>query len=80
MANELKDNPMMIHKMPSSVDYNHWLNRLNIQLNQPTNQSSIEVPKVVKSTNKNTLRTSVINSRMPPNTFLYYYGFVLLFN
>ena len=41
---------------------------LNIQLNEPTNQNSIKVSKVVKPTNKKsyykTLRTSVINSPM----------------
>ena len=37
-----------------SVYYNYWLNRLETQLNEQTNQNS-KVPKVVKSTNKKTL-------------------------
>ena len=36
----------------NSVDYKQWLKRLGTQLNKPTNQSSIRVPKVVKPTNK----------------------------
>ena len=38
-----------------SVDYSQWLKRLNIQLNEPTNQNSIDVPKVIEVTNKETL-------------------------
>ena len=45
---------MMIHKITTSVDYNYWLKCLNIQLNYPTNQNSIKVPKVVEPTNKKT--------------------------
>ena len=29
-----------------NLDYNLWLKRLDIQLNEPTNQNSIKVPKV----------------------------------
>ena len=36
---------------------------LNTQLNQPTNQNSIKVPKVVEYENIKTLGTRVINSR-----------------
>ena len=46
---------MMIHKIPSSVDYNYWLKRLNNHLNKSYNQISLKVPKVVKPTNKKTL-------------------------
>ena len=46
---------MMTHKITPSVDYNYWLKRLNSQLNEPTNQDLIEVPKVVETTNKKTL-------------------------
>ena len=67
--------PMMIHKIPSSVDYNYSLKRLDTQLNESTNQNSLKVPKVVKQTNKKTflkiLRTSVINSPLSPS-FLGY--------
>ena len=31
-----------------SVDSNYWLKRFNTQLNDPTNQNSLKVPKVVK--------------------------------
>ena len=46
---------MMKHKITHSVDYNYWLKRLDTQLNKPTNQNLIRVPKVVKPTNKKTL-------------------------
>ena len=52
---------MMTHKITPFLDYNKWLKkRLDIQLNEQTNQNSIKVPKVVK-----TLGTSEINSPMP---------------
>ena len=38
-----------------SVNYNFYLKRLDTQLNEPTNQNSILVPKVVKPTNKKRL-------------------------
>ena len=37
---------MMIFKITPSVGYNKLLKRLNIQLDEPTNQKSIKVPKV----------------------------------
>ncbi len=46
---------IMIHKIIPSVDYNKWLKPLNTQLNKPTNQKSIKVPKVVQAMNKKTL-------------------------
>ena len=39
---------MMIHKIPSSVDYNQWLKHLYTQLKEPTNKYSIKVPKEVE--------------------------------
>ena len=39
----------------TSVNYNYYLKRLETQLNEPTNQNSILVPKVVKPTNKKRL-------------------------
>ena len=43
---------------------------VDTQLNEPANQNSIKVPKVVQRTNKKgyykTFRTSVINSPMSP--------------
>ena len=61
---------MMIHKIIPTVDYNLWLKRLDIQLNEPTNQNSLKVPKVVKSTNKKmcykTFETREINNPMSP--------------
>ena len=47
--------PMMIHKITPTVDYNLWLKRLDTQLNEPSNQNSINVPKFVKPMNKKTL-------------------------
>ena len=46
---------MMLHKITPSLDYNLWLKHLVTQLNKPTNQNSIKVPKVVKPTNEKTL-------------------------
>ena len=46
---------MMIHKIAPAVEYNYYLNRLDTQINEPTNQNLILVPKVVKSKNKKTL-------------------------
>ena len=61
---------MIIHKIPTSVDYNYWLKRLDTQLNETTNQNSLKVPKVVNPMNKKTilktLGTSVINSLLSP--------------
>ena len=37
----------MILKITSSVDYNYWLKRLYIHLNEPTNQNSIKYPKFI---------------------------------
>ena len=61
---------MMVHKINSSVDYNKWLKLLDTQLNEPTNQNSIKVTKVVKHMNKKalldkTLGTSVITAQCP---------------
>ena len=39
----------------SFVDYNKWLKCFDTQFNEPTNQISIKVPKVVKPLNKKTL-------------------------
>ena len=57
MADKLMQipSPMNTHKIASSVDYNLCLKRLDTQLNGPTNQNSIKVPKVVKQTNKKML-------------------------
>ena len=62
---------MITYKITPSVDYNFWLKRLDAQLNEPTNQKLIKVPKVVKPTNKKTnynktLGTSVTNSPLSP--------------
>ena len=62
---------MMKHKVIPSVDYNYWLKQLDTQLNEPTNQNSMKVSKVVTPTNKKkNLGTSVINSPMSlPSTY-----------
>ena len=52
MAEKIMYIPMMIHKIAPTVDYNLWLKRLDTQLNEPSNQDSIKVPKVVKPMNK----------------------------
>ena len=59
----------------TSIDYNRWLNHLDTQLNEPTNNSSMKVSISLhdkptnKKTNHKTLETSVINIPMtPPNT------------
>ena len=57
---------MMIYKFSPLVDNIQWLKRLYTQLNEPTNQNALIVPKVAKSTNKKTLWTSAINSPMSP--------------
>ena len=48
---------LMTHKITpfNSLDYNQRLKRLNTQLNKPTNQILVKVPKVDKPTNKNAL-------------------------
>ena len=46
---------MMINKITTSVEYNYWLKHLDILLNEPTNQNSVEVTKVVKPTNNKTI-------------------------
>ena len=48
-------NPQWWYKITPSKDYNKWLKRFDTQLNKQTNQNSIEVPKVVKPTNKKML-------------------------
>ena len=45
----------MIYKLTPSVDYNLWLKRFYTKLNDPTNQNSIKVSKVVEPTDKKTL-------------------------
>ena len=47
--------PMMMHKSTPSLDYNYWLKRLDIKLNETTNQNSMKVPKVVKLMNDKSL-------------------------
>ena len=39
----------MIHKIAPSVDYNYWLKRLGLKINE---NATKKVPKVVKPTNK----------------------------
>ena len=68
----------MINKITYFVNINWWLKRLDTQINEPTNQNSIKVPKIVKPTNKKnyykTLGTSVINDPMsPPSLFCNLY-------
>ena len=46
---------MMLHKMTPFVDLKQWLKRLDTQLYESTNQNSMKVPKIDKSTNKKSL-------------------------
>ncbi len=55
MADRLMYIPMMMHKITSFLDYNQWLKRLDTQLNKPTKQNSMKVPKVIKKTNEKIL-------------------------
>ena len=48
MAYKLMYMPVDTNKTNPSVDYNQWWKRLDTQLNKPTNQNSIKVPKVVE--------------------------------
>ena len=47
----------MMHKHTPLVYYNWLLNRLETELNEPTNQNSIKVPKVVLPTNNLTFHS-----------------------
>ena len=47
----------MIHKITPYVNDNQILKVLDTQLNEPTNQNSIKVTKVVQPTNKNQSNT-----------------------
>ena len=72
----------MIHKIIPSVDYSWWLKRLDIQLNAPTKQSYIQVPKVVKPRTKKcslkTLGTSAIEQPRPKCLLnLFYFSLVI---
>ena len=66
---------MIIHKITPIVYYIWWLKRKHTQLNEPTNQNSIKVPKVFKPSNKKRLNktfwTSVINSPLSPPSLDY---------
>ena len=54
MANILMYIKMIIQLITPSVEYNYWLKRLNTQNKERTSQNSVNVPKVVKPTNKKT--------------------------
>ena len=45
---------MLINKITPSIT-ELWLKRLDTQLNKPTNQNLLKVPKVVKPINKKTV-------------------------
>ena len=47
MANKLIQIPNEDTPNIHSVDYNSWLKGLDTQLNKPTNQNLLKVPKVV---------------------------------
>ena len=56
MADKLMHFPNEDKKITRSVNYNQWLKSLNTQLNEPTNQNLIKVPKVVMPTYKNFIK------------------------
>ena len=70
MAYELMFLIMMLYKNTPYVVYNWWLKRLTTQINKPTNQLSIKVPKVDKPTNIKTLISNFEAHPMSP-PFLY---------
>ena len=43
--------PIKKHKITSSLDYNYWLKRFDIRINEQTNQNLLTVPKGFISTN-----------------------------
>ena len=53
----------------TSVHYNYWLKCLDTQLSESTNQNTLKVPKVVKSTNKKTLLKTLCDEK-PIDNFL----------
>ena len=62
------------HKIHPFVDYNCWLKCLVTQLHKQTNENSIKVPKVIKSTNNEyfkTLGTIVINKSLSLSLLLF---------
>ena len=50
IADKLKHIPNDDTHDTPSVDYNWWLKRLVTELNEPTHQNSIKIPKDVEST------------------------------
>ena len=66
----MADKLMYITNVNTQNYNNLWLKHLDTQLIKPTNQNSVKVTKVVKSTTKkNVIKlwgTSVINSQMYP--------------
>ena len=55
MADKFSTFPIMVHTFTTFVDYNKLLKCLDTQLNVPTNQNSVKVPKVVQPMNNKTL-------------------------
>ena len=55
MADKIMWIPKNGTKKSPSVNYNYNFKRLHTQLNEPTNQNSIKVLKVVRPTNKKSL-------------------------
>ena len=55
MADKLMLNPNYDKQNFPFCYYNYWLKRLDAQLNEPTNQNSIKVPKFVRTANKKPL-------------------------
>ena len=64
MADNWYISPILIHKITLFVYYNYYLKRLDAKLNEPTNQNSTKVPKVVKSKKNNIIKKLLENSVM----------------
>ena len=50
----------LINKKIPSLDYNYWLKVWTLNFNEPTNQNSLKVLKVVKTTNKKLLKQLIM--------------------
>ena len=65
MENNLSTSPQIVNKITAFIDYNQWLKRLETQLDEPTNQNSLKLQRLISQQLRKhyfkTLGTSVIN-------------------
>ena len=61
---------MMLHNITLSIDYKQWFKRFDTKLNEPTNQDSVKLQKLLSQRIRKrvykTLGTSLINSLLSP--------------